>query len=57
MKILKEKPFDKIGINDITSDCGVARMTFYYHFEDIYDMVSYIIQERNTKFHLLNEKK
>lgn len=46
MKILKEKPFDKITINDITADCGVARMTFYYHFEDIYDMVNYIIQEK-----------
>ena len=50
MKILKEKPFDKIAINDITSDCGVARMTFYYHFEDIYDMVSYIIQEKLSTF-------
>lgn len=46
MKMLKEKPFDKITINDITADCGVARMTFYYHFEDIYDMVNYIIQEK-----------
>lgn len=46
MKILKEKPFDKITINDITADCGVARMTFYYHFQDIYDMVNYIIQEK-----------
>lgn len=50
MKILKEKNFDKITINDITADCGVARMTFYYHFEDIYDMVSYIIQEKLRAF-------
>lgn len=50
LKILKEKPFDKITITDITADCGVARMTFYYHFEDIYDMVSYIIQEKLSAF-------
>lgn len=50
MKLLKEKPFDKITIGDITADCGVARMTFYYHFEDVYDMLSYIIQEKLRAF-------
>ena len=34
-KLLKEKPFDKITIADLTGDCGISRMTFYYHFQDI----------------------
>ena len=38
-KLLLEKPLNKITINDITEDCGVNRMTFYYHFKDIYDLV------------------
>lgn len=38
-KLLLEKPLDKITINDITTDCGINRMTFYYHFKDIYDLV------------------
>lgn len=46
IKILKDKPFDKITINDITAECGISRMTFYYHFEDIYDMVDYAIKEK-----------
>lgn len=46
MKLLKEKSFDKITIRDITSDCGVTRMTFYYHFKDIYDMLNYVIEEK-----------
>lgn len=46
MRLLKDKPFDKITISDITADCGIARMTFYYHFEDIYDMLSYAIEEK-----------
>ena len=29
-KLLLEKPLNKITINDITEDCGVNRMTFYY---------------------------
>jgi probable dihydroxyacetone kinase regulator len=46
IKILKEKPFEKITIHEITADCGVARMTFYYHFQDIYDLLDYIIEEK-----------
>ena len=45
-RILKGKPFEKITISDITSECGVSRMTFYYHFEDIYDMLHYVIEEK-----------
>ena len=32
-KLLLRKPLNKITINDITEDCGVNRMTFYYHFQ------------------------
>ena len=34
-KLLTKKPLDKITITDITEDCGINRMTFYYHFKDI----------------------
>jgi len=37
-KLLLQKPLTKITINDITDDCGISRMTFYYHFKDIYDL-------------------
>ena len=39
--LLLKKPLDKITINDITEDCGINRMTFYYHFKDIYDLVEW----------------
>ena len=39
--LLLKKPFHKITINDITEECGVSRMTFYYHFKDIYDLVEW----------------
>ena len=37
-RLLLKKPLDKITINDLTTDCGISRMTFYYHFKDIYDL-------------------
>lgn len=40
-RLLLQKPLTKITIADITEDCGVSRMTFYYHFQDIYDLVEW----------------
>ena len=35
-ELLRTKPIDRITINDLTEHCGISRMTFYYHFKDIY---------------------
>ena len=42
---LLRKPLDKITINDLTADCGISRMSFYYHFRDIYDLVEWVCVE------------
>ncbi len=44
-KIMQKKPLDKITINDLTADCGISRMTFYYHFKDIYDLIEWVCIE------------
>ena len=44
-RMLLKKPLDKITISDITEDCGINRMTFYYHFKDIYDLVEWACEE------------
>ena len=44
-KLLLEKPLHKITVSDITDDCGINRMTFYYHCKDIYDLVEWCCQE------------
>ena len=41
--LLAEKPLSRITVMDIASECGISRMTFYYHFHDIYDLVGWII--------------
>lgn len=47
--LLLKKPLTKITIADITEDCGISRMTFYYHFKDIYDLVEWSCVEDARK--------
>ena len=47
--LLLKKPLNKITVNDITDDCGINRMTFYYHFKDIYDLVEWSCLEDASK--------
>lgn len=53
--LLREKPLSKITVTDITEDCGISRMTFYYHFKDIYDLVEWACME-DAKKALENKK-
>ncbi len=53
--LLLKKPLTKITINDIAEDCGINRMTFYYHFKDIYDLVEWACLEDAKK--AIEEKK
>ena len=48
-RLLLKKPLDKITITDLTTDCGISRMAFYYHFKDIYDLVEWSCVEDGAK--------
>ena len=54
-KLLLQKPLSKITISDIANDCGINRMTFYYHFKDIYDLIEWICIEETAR--AINGKK
>ena len=53
--LLLKKPLTKITVGDIADDCGISRMTFYYHFKDIYDLVEWSCLEDARR--ALDEKK
>ncbi len=53
--LLLKKPLTKITVSDIADDCGINRMTFYYHFKDIYDLVEWVCLEDAKR--ALDEKK
>ncbi len=48
-KLIQTKRLEKITIRDLTADCNVSRAAFYYHFQDIYDLVEWVCVEDGRK--------
>lgn len=44
-RAMQKKNFSKITVSEIIADCGVNRKTFYYHFEDIYALLKWMLEE------------
>lgn len=44
-KFMERKPLSKISVSEIIADCGVNRKTFYYHFEDIYALLKWTLEQ------------
>lgn len=44
-ELMTKKDLEKISIKEITTLAGVNRQTFYYHFEDIYDLLKWTFQQ------------
>lgn len=42
--LTKSKSFEKITISDITHESGYNRQTFYYHFRDKFELLSWIYE-------------
>lgn len=42
---MEKKPLSKITVSEIVADCDVNRKTFYYHFEDIYALLKWMLEE------------
>ena len=43
-KMMAVKPIDKITVKDLVEICGVNRQTFYYHFDDGYDLLEWVFE-------------
>lgn len=48
-ELMVSTPLEKISVNDIVEQAGVGRNTFYYHFEDKYDLVNWYFQSGITQ--------
>jgi AcrR family transcriptional regulator len=45
IELSSKKEFKDITIKDITAEAMINRATFYYHFEDIYDLLEKVLSE------------
>jgi probable dihydroxyacetone kinase regulator len=43
-------PLEKISVSDIVEHADIGRNTFYYHFQDKFDLVNWIFQTESTRF-------
>lgn len=57
-KLIKDRSFSKITVQDIVSECNINRNTFYYHFENNYDLLYFTyeqeVQNIANSFHKAN---
>ena len=44
-ELMAQKPINRITIHDLAERCGIRQQTFYYHFEDVYDLLRWMFQE------------
>jgi len=49
LKLLQNNSLDKITVQDVVNEAGVNRQTFYYHFQDIFALVSYVLDQEIPK--------
>ena len=45
LRLTQQKNLDKITIKDIVECCNISRQAFYYHFQDILDVIEWIVQK------------
>lgn len=45
-ELMKERPLRKIKVQDVMMATGMTRQSFYYHFQDIYQVVEWEVERK-----------
>ena len=43
--LMQQKAFSKITVSELIKACNINRKTFYYHFEDIYALLRWMLEQ------------
>lgn len=58
-KMMETRPLNRITVRELVEACGVNRKTFYYHFEDIYALLKWTLEQEAMshfeEYDLVNE--
>lgn len=49
IRLLNQKPLDRITVKDIVSECNVSRNTFYYYYQDIYALLEQVLLDETEQ--------
>lgn len=49
-KMMETVPLDEISVVALSKKCGVSRKTFYYHFRDVYDLLTLVFLDEKNCF-------
>lgn len=49
-KLMKDHPFEEIGVTDVAKKAGVGRATFYRHFKSKNDVILYYFDSTRKEF-------
>ena len=44
-KSMEKKPLSKITVSELVTACNINRKTFYYHFQDIYALLKWMLEQ------------
>ena len=53
-ELIKTHPIEKISVGNICDVCGMNRKSFYYHFQDKYELINWIYYTEFLKTALEN---
>ncbi len=48
-ELMSKEPLDQISVKRLSEICHINRQTFYYHFRDIYDLLTWIFLNETLK--------
>ncbi len=49
LKLLAERPLNRITVKDIADGCGINRNSFYYHYADVPSLIEEIFSDEISK--------
>lgn len=45
LELSRQKPIDKVKVKDVVDACHISRQTFYYHFQDLTDVMEWMMRQ------------
>ncbi|MBR0412941.1 MAG: TetR family transcriptional regulator [Eubacterium sp.] len=51
LTLVEREEFDRITVTDLVEMCDISRQTFYYHFDDIDQMLCYAFDKETKQIH------